>query len=236
MNVAAVLANCQLFAGLPAADVQRLAELAVVRRVPPGTTLFEQGDTCDRFYVVGSGRVKVYKLGEGGREQILHVVHPGESFAEAALFAGRAFPASAQTLEESVLLAVPAAGFLDLLRRDAELSLRLMASLTRWLRRLVDLVEDLSLHDVQTRLAGFLLREAEARSLDLRSGARIPLGTTKSLLARRLGTVSETLSRTLYKLQKEGAIRVSARDVFVVDPRRLRALAAPAAGRAEKSR
>jgi len=235
MNVTAVLANCPLFAGLPRSDLRRVAELAVPRRYGPATTLFEQGDPCDRFYVVGSGRVKVYQLGEQGREQILHVVHPGESFAEAALFAGQAFPASAQTLEECVLLSIPAAGFRDLLRRDPDLCLRLMASLARWLRRLVDLVEDLSLRDVQTRLAGFLLREAEARSLDLCSGARIPLGTTKSVLARRLGTVSETLSRALYKLQQQGAIRVSARSVFVVDPERLRALGAAASRRPQKS-
>jgi len=225
MNVPAALRNCRLFAELPDGDLRLVAGLAAARRFDAGTLLFEAGDPADRFYVVAAGRVKVFKLGEQGREQILHVVHPGESFAEAAIFAGRAFPAAAETLEESTLIAVPAAPFLDLLRRNSELTLRLLGGLALWLRRLVDLVEDLSLRDVQARLAGFLLREASARSLDLRSGARIPLGTTKALLARRLGTVSETLSRTLYKLEQQGAIRVLGRDVLVVDPKRLRTLA-----------
>jgi CRP-like cAMP-binding protein len=235
MNVVAALRNCRLFAELPAADLQRVAELAVVRRCAAGTLLFESGDAADRFYVVAAGRVKVFKLGAQGREQILHVVHPGESFAEAAIFSGGAFPASAATLEASTLLALPAAPFLALLRRDPELMLRLLGGLTLWLRRLVDLVEDLSLRDVQARLAGFLLREAAARSVDLRSGARIPLGTTKALLARRLGTVGETLSRTLLKLQREGAVRTVGRDVLVLDPRRLRALAEPADRPARKN-
>ena len=224
MNVPAALRNCRLFAELPKEDLARIAALAVTRRCTAGTLLFEPGDRADRFYVVAAGRVKVFKLGPQGREQILHVVHTGESFAEAAIFGGRPFPAAAETLEETTLIAIPAAPFLDLLRGNPDLMLRVLAGLSLWLRRLVDLVEDLSLRDVQTRLAGFLLREAESRSLDLRSGARIPIGTTKALLARRLGTVSETLSRTLFKLQKEGAIRVVGRDVLVLDPKRLRAL------------
>jgi CRP/FNR family transcriptional regulator len=225
MNVRAALRNCRLFAELPEADLGRIADLACARRVPNGSLLFEPGDRVDRFYVVAAGRVKVFKLGPQGREQILHVVHTGESFAEAAIFGGKPFPAAAETLEETTLISIPSTPFLELLRGNPELTLRLLAGLSLWLRRLVDLVEDLSLRDVQTRLAGFLLREAESRSLDLRSGARIPLGTTKALLARRLGTVSETLSRTLFKLQKEGAIRVVGRDVLVLDPKRLRASA-----------
>jgi CRP/FNR family transcriptional regulator, dissimilatory nitrate respiration regulator len=235
MNVAAALRNCRLFADLPEGSLQRIAGIAAARKHAAGATLFEPGDAADRFYVVASGRVKVFKLGEQGREQILHVVHPGESFAEAAIFSGGAFPAAAETLEESVLLAVPAAPFLALLRADPELPLQLIAGLTRWLRRLVDLVEDLSLRDVQARFCGFLLREAQARSVDLRSGARIPLGTTKALLARRLGTVGETLSRTLYKLQQEGAIRVVGRDILVLDPRRLRAHIEPFAASSRKN-
>jgi CRP-like cAMP-binding protein len=234
MNVAAALRNCRLFADLPEAALLRIAAIASTRRHVAGSPLFEAGDAAERFYVVASGRVKVFKVGEQGREQILHVVHPGETFAEAAIFSGGSFPAAAETLEESVLIAVPAAPFLELLRGDPELPLQLIAGLTRWLRRLVDLVEDLSLRDVQARFCSFLLREAAARSVELRSGARIPLGTTKTLLARRLGTVGETLSRTLYKLQKDGAIRVVGRDVLVLDAGRLRALADPAAGIARK--
>jgi CRP/FNR family transcriptional regulator len=225
MNVPAALRNCRLFAELPAADLRRLADIATARRCAAGILLFEQGDPADRFYVVAAGRVKVFRPGARGREQILHVVHPGESFGEAAIFDGRPFPACAQTIEASTLIAVPAEAFLGLLRGDSALTLRLLGGLALWVRRLVDLVEDLSLRDVQARLAGFLLREAAARSLDLRSGARIPIGTTKALLARRLGTVGETLSRALHKLQKDGAIRVSGRDVLVIAPERLHAAA-----------
>jgi len=236
MNVAAALKNCPLFSALPERDLLSLAGICVLRRCGSGAPLFSEGDPCDRFYVVASGRVKVARTDRLGREQILHVVHPGESFAEAALFSGGSFPASAETLEDSELIVVPGPRFLELLRGDPGLSLRLLGSLSRWLRRLVDLVEDLSLKDVQARLAVFLLREASARSVDLRSGVRIPIGTTKALLARRLGTVGETLSRTLYRLQKAGAIRVAGRDVFVVDPAKLRAAASgavPKAGRAK---
>jgi CRP/FNR family transcriptional regulator len=222
MNVAAFLKNARLFAGLPDADIGTFASLARVENTPSKTLLFTEGESCDRFYVVASGRVKVFKESEKGREQILHIVHPGQSFAEAAMFAGTGrFPASAETLEDSALIVLPADQFIGCLRQDSELCLRLLSSVTLWLRRMVDLVEDLALKDVQMRLGGFLVREAEERNLPVKEGTEIPLSMSKSDLARRLGTAAETLSRALYKLQKDGAVRVKGRLVTVADPKKL---------------
>lgn len=226
MNVAAFLKNARLFAGLPDADIETFASLARVENAPSKTLLFTEGEPCDRFYVVASGRVKVFKESEKGKEQILHIVHPGQSFAEAAMFAGTGrFPASAETLEDSTLIVLPADHFIGCLREDSELCLRLLSSVTLWLRRMVDLVEDLALKDVQTRLGGFLLREAEERNLLLQPGTEILLPMSKSDLARRLGTAAETLSRALFKLQKDGAVQVKGRLVTIADPTKLQTAA-----------
>jgi len=225
MNIDFVLKSCHLFSSLTDEELGRLAAIARLRHVKAGTVLFSENDDCDRFYVLAAGRVKIYILNEQGREQILHIVNPSETFAEAAMFAGQTFPAFAETLENSDLIVIPSEPFVTEISRNPNLMLKLMSGLAKWLRMLVDLVDDISLKDVQTRLAKYLLRQAADKKISIEPGALIPLGMNKSQLAKRLGTVPETLSRSLYKLQKDGAVKVASKHVEVSDPDAFKAAA-----------
>ncbi|MGE5190408.1 MAG: Crp/Fnr family transcriptional regulator [Gemmatimonadota bacterium] len=219
--IAETLRRTPLFANLPPGDLDRVAAIALPRRCGKRESLFREGDRADGFFIVSSGRVKVFKLSEEGKEQVLHVVEPGQSFAEATIFEGGHFPAGAEGLEDSELVFIPKRPFIDLLEKTPRISLRMLGSMSRWLKRMTDLVESLALRDVETRLVHFVSEELKSRGAPLADGAVVELDFGKNVLASRLGTVPETFSRTLKKLQEEGKIRVRGRQIRVVSAARL---------------
>jgi CRP/FNR family transcriptional regulator len=211
-----VLRTTPLFANLPPEDLRRVAEIASPRRYEKKESIFREGERADGFYVVGEGRVKIFKLSESGKEQVLHLIGPGQSFAEATIFEGGTFPAHAEALEGCDLIFLPKRPFTDLLERNPRIALRMMASLSRWLKRMTDLVESISLRDVEARLVRYLNEELTARGTPIRDGAALDLNVSKTVLASRLGTVPETFSRTLKKLQDEGKIRVKGKQIRIL--------------------
>jgi CRP-like cAMP-binding protein len=219
----ALLKKCYLFAELPDKLVEQIASAASIKEVGREELLFSDGELAHSFYVVGSGRVKVFKLSADGKEQILMIANPGESFAEAAMFAGGRFPASAQALVDSHLVVISRERFVALVKQSPELSLTLIARLSQLLRKLTGLVEELSLTDVTTRLAHHL-----SGMVDPKTGKpqrKITLSEKKTTLASQLGTIPETLSRSLAKLTKEGVIKVDGKTIEILDPARLSELA-----------
>jgi CRP/FNR family transcriptional regulator len=211
-----VLRTTPLFANLPPEDLRRVAEIASPRRYEKKEAIFREGERADGFYVVGEGRVKIFKLSESGKEQVLHLIGPGQSFAEATIFEGGTFPAHAEALEGCDLIFLPKRPFTDLLERNPRIALRMMASLSRWLKRMTDLVESISLRDVEARLVRYLHDEWTVRGTPIRDGAVLDLNVSKTVLASRLGTVPETFSRTLKKLQDEGKIRVKGKQIRIL--------------------
>ena len=84
MNHRELLKKIPLFAGLADADINLLQDLGRIRDYPRGDLLFSEGEQAEGFFIVLAGKVKVYKLSAEGKERILHIVHPGGTFAEAA--------------------------------------------------------------------------------------------------------------------------------------------------------
>ena len=205
-----ILKRCRMFADLPTEGLDQLGRLAHVRRHERGTLLFSAGEEAEGFYVVASGRVKIYKLSAEGKERILHIVHPGDTFAEAAIFGDGRYPAFAETLVASELVFLPGREFLDLLHMHSEIAVNMIAALSRFLRQFTHQIEELTFKEVPARLAGYLLKLEESQGV-------CELPVSKSQLASNLGTVSETLSRSLRKLADEGLIRVDGRKVRILD-------------------
>jgi CRP/FNR family transcriptional regulator len=215
-EILAALRKCPLFSGLPAHDVEYFAAGARLMEAGRGEPVFAEGDRADGFHLVAAGQVRVFKSAPHGREQVLHLVEPGGSFGEAAVFYGGTFPASASATRPSRIVYVDGRRFLELIEKRPELALEIMASLSARLREFASLIEALSLREVSSRLAKYLLDEA------LRGNShafRLPV--TKAALAARLGTVAETLSRSLATLSRQRMVRVSGRHVELLDARRL---------------
>ena len=206
------LAGIKLFEGLPQAQLASLAGIAQLKRCGAGDALFEAGQPGTHFFAVVSGKVRVYRAAPSGKEQILHVFGPGEAFAEVPVFEGKTYPASAQALEDSVLVSIPRKGFVEVLRRDPELALGVMALLSARLRAFVGQIAQLSLKEVPERLAGYLLLLRASQNRD-----DLTLDLPKGQIASYLGTIPETLSRALKKLTEQGLIEISGNRVRILD-------------------
>jgi CRP/FNR family transcriptional regulator len=223
-QVAAVnaLRTCQLFAGLPPADLNKVAPISVLKNLGKGDYLFHEHDASHGFYVVQKGAINVHRVNASGKEQIIHVFRAGESFAEATLATESGYPADARALESSQVLLVQKAEFIGLLKRQPELALRMLGAMSQHLRVLVGLLDDLTLKDVETRLANWLVKRCPNR--EATAPVRIELPMTKRVLAAELGTVSETFSRTLAKFREQKLISVKGKALTVLSPVRLNEL------------
>ena len=219
MNYRQILKNVPLFAGLNESDLDDLMAIVRINEHPRGELLFSDGEEAAGFFIVLDGKVKVYKLSPEGKERILHVIHPGGTFAEAAIFGEGLYPAYAEPLQASKLLFLPKDAFLALLRDNSRVSINMIAGLSKFLRQFANQIEDLTFKDVPSRLARYLM--------DLSRGTKqtVMLPISKSQLASNLGTVSETLSRTLRKLSEDDLISVSGKTVEIIDFDRLEELA-----------
>jgi len=216
------LRGCQLFAGLPPADLANIAAVTILKSLEKGDYLFKEGDPAHGFYVVQRGAINVHRVSAAGKEQVIHIFRAGESFAEVALASETGYPADARAIEPTQVLLVQKEGILALLKRQPELALRMLGSMSSHLRVLVGQLEDLTLKDVETRLANWLVKRCPDPQSD--QPVYIELAITKRMLAAELGTVSETFSRTLAKFRQQKFLAVKGRTIIVVSPVKLYAL------------
>src|SRR5579885_2976182 len=216
------LRSCRLFSGLPLSDLEAIAEVAVVKSLEKDDYLFHEGDPAVGFYIVQRGAVNVHRVSPAGKEQVIHIFRAGDSFAEVALASDQGYPADARALEPTQVLLLRKDGMLDLLKRRPELALRMLGSMSTHLRVLVAQLEDLTLKDVETRLANWLVKRCPNPHSE--TAVRIELKTNKRVLAAELGTVSEKFSRTLAKFREQKLVTVKGKMVTVLSPARLNAL------------
>ncbi len=220
-TVTAVLSGTSLFSGLPAEQLSEVARIAVDRRFSKGELIFSEGDEGNGFYVVASGRVKIFKVSLEGKEHILHIFERGEPFGEVPVFTGRSFPASAEAIADSRLLFFPRPAFVDLISGNPSLALNMLAVLSGRLRQFTVQIEHLSLKEVPGRLAAYLLYLSEEQGED----RRVTLPVSKRQLASLLGTIPETLSRIFAKMAGQALISVDGPRIDLLNPVGLEELA-----------
>ncbi|HEY0835749.1 MAG TPA: Crp/Fnr family transcriptional regulator [Azospirillum sp.] len=197
---AATLRAIPLFQRLPDRALSALVGSAQVRQVQRGTTLFVQDEKADRFFVLLEGWVKLYRLTRDGAEAVVNVVAPGETFAEAAMFASGKFPVCAEAVADARVLTLTADGFARCLREDDQIAFAMLGSLSLRLRHLVQAIEQLQVQPTPQRVGTFLLRFCPEGP----GSAMFALPFDKALIARRLGMQPETFSRALAKLRPVG--------------------------------
>lgn len=221
MDTTSAIASISLFEGLTLKQCKNLNAIAVSRIYSRGQSFFSEGDESIGFYIILSGKVKIFKLSPEGKEQIFHILEDHEPFGEAAVFAGEHYPASAQALVETRALFFPRQKFVELIAHEPSLALAMLALLSRRLRKLTSLVENLSLKEVPGRLAAYLLYLYEHND----DSATIALDISKNQMAGLLGTIPETLSRILKRMNEEKLIKVSTRSISILDRKGLAELA-----------
>ena len=208
-----------LFARLSDEQLQRVASHARRLRLSEGQSLFEQGDLADRFFLVLSGQIKLYRLSPAGNEKVIEIVLPGHSFAEALMFLERPrYPVGAMALQPVELISLDARDFADMLADSVQTCFLLMGDMSQRLRGLIQEIDDLSLHSATCRVAGYLLTQAE-------SVGEFELQVPKQIVASRLSVKPETFSRIIKQLSNRGVLKVKGSRVRIQDRSALREIA-----------
>jgi len=215
------IAAIPLFQGLSEQYYDELAMIVVDQEFQRGGLVFSEGDAGNGFYVINDGKVKIFKLSFDGKEQILHILGPGEPFAEVAVFTGSAYPANAIALEKSRLFFFPRKAFVELIAKQPALAMNMLATLSLRLKQFAHMIEALSLKEVPGRLAAYILVDSKQNGKE----QSIKLAVSKTQLASLLGTIPETLSRILAKMNKQGLIEIDGSTITIVDREGLAALA-----------
>ncbi len=211
MDIAQHLAQTPLFGGLSNGLISELSLIVNDQTVGRGETIFAEGDPGLGFYVVVSGKIKIFKLSADGKEQILHIFENREPFAEAAIFAGAPYPAYAMAMTKARLFFFSRRAFMDLIRTKPDLAMNMMAALSRRLKKFTSMIEALSLKEVPGRLAAHLLLLSEQQGRDFE------LNIAKNHLASLLGTIPETLSRIFAKMVKNGFIESQGKQIRIIN-------------------
>jgi CRP-like cAMP-binding protein len=215
-----LLQRLPFFTGLHSEEVFNLLADATVRKHARGMVLFSQEEPADRFFVVLDGWVKLSRETRDGHESVIGLFSKGESFAEAAMFESEVFPVDGTVIEDSRLLVIPAGSFRRRLAERPELMFKLIGSLSRHMRRLVQQIEQLTSRTSAERVAGFLANLAKGATPPI----RLHLPVDKVLIAGRLGMQPETFSRAIARLRQHG-VTVDGSEVAITDLRRLQHLA-----------
>lgn len=228
-----LLKKIPYFASLEPSDLEKIKSLISEKKFHRNEIIFLEGHPCPGIHFVISGRVKIFKTSVEGKEQVLAVMEPFDSFNDVPLFDGGPNPASAQAVEPSVVYIVQKGNMLSIIHQYPSVALAVLRVFAERLRHLTLLVEDLSFRRVTSRLAKILLQYAQrygesparATSVTLQSPPRalgLKQRITQQELAAMVGTAREMISRSLKALEEEGAIKMERHKILIHDPQLLR--------------
>ncbi len=201
-------------------QLDELAAISTIQKYQAGELIFSQGEEATAFFIVLGGKVQIYKISGEGKEMILHLFGPGDIFAEVPVFSGiPKYPANSLCTEDTEVLVIQGHAFRALVKQYPDLALSLLSVFAQRLHKFSEIIEDLSLRTVDSRLAKYLLSVSE------NSPDKAIIYIHKKTLASILGTIPETLSRTFKKLAEKGFIRVEENRIHLLEREQLMTLA-----------
>lgn len=210
-SLADFLKSLPYFTALGTEEIAQIEKAILEHSFAKGEVLFLESEPCRGLYIVRSGRIRIFKSSLEGREQVLFIAKPGDTFNDVPVFDGGPNPASASALEPSTVLIVPKAKLLSLMA-DSPVALTILKVFAMRLRHLTVLVEDLSFRHVVSRLAKTLL-ELAVTGQEPSPVQRL----TQDEMAAMVGTVRDVIGRALKTLEKAGAIKIEGQRILVVN-------------------
>lgn len=218
-----VLRQVDLFAGLTAAQLISIAGLMRPRRYAKDEVIYLRGDPGTAFYVIASGRVKIILTSPDGKELILRRFGPGDFHGELALLDDQPRSADAVATEPSVLLVLHRDAFRQFLAEQPTAATKLLTTVSHYLRRNAELIQDATFLDVPARLSRILLELAGATDAELpAAGTVIPDRLKQSELASLVGATRESINKTLGSFERQGFIRYEKGQITLLKPANLR--------------
>lgn len=205
-----------MWRGASKTGLATLARAARVESVERGAVLVVEGEIADRFGIVVAGSVKVLHLAPDGRRFAFEDMGVAEPFGAAAALAGGRYPATVEATERSRIAWLGRDAVFELMDAEPEVSRALIVDLARRVTNLTGIAHSL-VQDIPSRLAAFLFQRALASGRREEDALVIDIGMTKAELAESLGTVPETLSRSLARLRDRGLIEVDGPRIRILD-------------------
>src|SRR5262249_49754000 len=214
-----------VFASVSARELASVATLAREQTYRARDVVFDEAERASWFCIVRSGRVKIVRQSRAGKEVVLDVLGPGEPFGAVAAIEGRPYPASAHTVEPTVVVKIPSDAVRALTDRYPAIIREMALMMGRRLRTAHDSMKSLAVDPVEARLASTLLRLAERDGERGPKGVSLPFHLTRQTLADMTGTTVETAIRTLSRCLKDGLVRDDGAHLILLNVAGLRAIA-----------
>lgn len=209
--------------GQESSILKELTMVAVEKKYENGQIIFLEGEKNEGLYYLVEGRIRIFKSGPGGREQILQLVGAGQLFNEVALLEGTPLPASAEALERSLIWIIPVSTILAVIEHEPAVARIIINDLARRVHQLTTLVADISLKQVTARVAKIILDQAEQGViLGVGISNQLTNQLTQQQMASMVGTVREMIGRALRTLQKAGAIEAKRGHIIIINVDKLR--------------
>jgi len=224
MTNTSLLKQFMLFQDLNDEELLHVNEIAITRRYPKKTAVFTEGSEKEAIYLIQDGLVKTYKTDENGHEHIVSFLKKGEMFPHTGLFNASPYPATAETIVESQLIAIPVRKFEGLVMRMPSIALKIMCVMGDKIKELQEKLQMLSEQDIKNRILSFLLLLAEQHGHTKESEITIFLPVTHQEIANCVGSTRETVNRFLNQLNKEDLLEVDRSRIIVKDLQALKLL------------
>jgi CRP/FNR family transcriptional regulator len=212
-----------LFNELSTDELSFLADRSTVEKYDANQLIFSEGDPGGDLLIVKEGSVRIIKTAPSGRQQLISIEREGSSLGEVSVFDGGSYSTTVIAIVPTELLRLKGAHFRTFCESHPDVAFKVIRVLGHRLRRLRNLVEQLSFATVRSRLIAYLVQLADERGIQGPAGVQVKLDENNEELAARLGTVRELVSRNLGRLHGEGLIRMQRRAVTIPDMRILRA-------------
>ena len=204
-----------LFGGLDADQMAQMLETARVIHLDEGQQLFQCRQPARNFFMVRSGTIRLYLSAPDGAEKVIHLIAAGETFAEAITFMeGQFYPVNASALNACEVLSFSNLTYRNILQGSTDTFFRLMADMSKWLKRQITDIDALTLQNATLRFTKYLLHQVPAGT---QHEATITLSAPKHVIASRLSIQPESFSRILRNLQSEGHIPVTGNLIHIKD-------------------
>jgi CRP-like cAMP-binding protein len=217
-NQAEFLKKIPYFNGLSESSIDSIRRYVYEKRAGRGELLLSEGDKADVLFFVSEGVVKVFKTSVDGKEQILRIIRPGESFNDVPVLNGGTSLVSAAAMGPVALYAIKKSDLESVMREHPQIAFNVISVLSQRVTELISLVEDLSFRHVTGRVAKMLLEYAGDKT-----GDRPRL--TQQEMAAMIGTAREMVGRSLKSLEGDGAIRMERNRIIITDQKALMATA-----------
>ena len=205
-----------IFASLDKDELKKIAGLAAPHHFKKGEFIILEGNTPPSFHIIQEGRVKVFKQSSSGKDFTIGVFHRGDTFGEVAVFDGKPCSASAQAMDEAIVLTIRREEFLSLAARNPIIAMKIIGIMGERIKSAHNRLRDLAADRVEQRLTKVLLM--------LSSKYGITLSFTRQEIADMAGTTTETTTRVMNRLKNSGIIRSTRGKIIILDETKLQLL------------